>query len=224
VKIVMPRRLKWLTGDVRMLHRLPEFSARPDVADPSARSRLPRMTLLAVGLVLLSGCSALSGKDPLAANDSAGLPEACIFPREGDANQWLRAAAQVVEARGYKIRESEQALGVVTGERKVDQPGLGAIDGPFGSRIGFSVGYGVAAGNDFGVGVGNDTFRDDPISFERISLVAPDERVRVIRDEQVINQGGYVIDARPHNDSDSCRQIERQLQAALAGRDPREVR
>lgn len=207
-----------------MLPRLPELPTRPGETGPISRSRLSRLTLLAMGLMLLSGCSALSGKDPLAANDSAGLPEACVFPREGDANQWLRAAAQVVEARGYKIRESEQTLGVVTGERKVDQPGLGAIEGPFGSRIGFSVGYGVAAGDDFGVGIASDRFRDDPISFERISLVAPDERVRVIRDEQVINQGGYVIDARPHNDSDSCRQIERQLQAALAGRDPREVR
>ncbi|TVU72896.1 hypothetical protein [Cobetia crustatorum] len=184
----------------------------------------PRMALTAVSLLLLSGCSVFAPQDPLAAQESTGLPEACIFPRQGDAHQWLQAATQVVEARGYKVRESEQTLGVVTGERKVDQPGLGAISGPFGSRIGFSVGYGVAAGRGVGVGVGNDVYRDDPISFERISLVAPDERVRVIRDEQVINQGGYVIDARPQNDSDSCRQIARQLDAALAGRDPREVR
>ncbi|GED43833.1 hypothetical protein FBG13_11810 [Cobetia marina] len=208
-----------------MFSRLPLAPSRTEASARTPQAgAVSRTGLLISGLLLLSGCSTLTSQDPLSAHDSEALPAACIFPRQGDADQWLRAAAEVVEARGYKVRESELSLGLVTGERKVDQPGLGAIEGPFGSRIGFSVGYGVAAGRGIGVGVGNDVYRDDPISFERISLVAPDERVRVIRDEQVINQGGYVIDARPQNLSESCQQIERQLEAALAGRDPREVR
>lgn len=202
-----------------MSHRL----SRSRDLTPCRGWRRPAVPLLVTGLLMLSGCAAFSSPDPLSADDdSTDLPAACVFPRQGDGNQWLRAAAQVVEARGYKVRESEQSLGLVTGDREVDQPGLGAIDGPFGTRVGFSVGYGVAGGSDFGVG--NDMYRDDPVSFERISLVAPDDRVRVIRDEQVINQGGYVIDARSQNDSESCQQIARQLEAALAGRDPREVR
>ncbi|MGC3873721.1 hypothetical protein ACPF7Z_10665 [Halomonas sp. GXIMD04776] len=180
-----------------------------------SRSLLPLIALV------LTGCQSLASPDPLARNVEA-TPAPCTWSRSDQASQdlWLRAAVESLEARRYVIRHTDAQLGVVSAERSARQPGLGAVDRPLlggssvwgsvGRRSGFSVGFGTGFGGGFGGG-----YADDPIEIERLSVIIEDQQVSITRDASIVDAGGYVVDSRPQNRSDFCRELSASIESRV---------
>jgi hypothetical protein len=172
-----------------------------------------RSSLIVMGAVLLGGCQSLSSQDPLA-QDAADVPAECRWTRSDNVSRerWLRAAVDELEARDYSITNTEAALGVISAEQRTRRPGLRSAGRPwfgfstlwggFGSRSGVGVGYGMR-------------FGDDPVEVERLSVVVDEDAVTVTRDVSVIDADGYLVDARPTNRPDFCRDFSASIESRL---------
>lgn len=169
-------------------------------------------SLIVMGAVLLGGCQSVSSQDPLT-QETADVPAECRWVRSDNVSRerWLRAIVEELEARDYTITNTESALGVVSAEQHTRRPGLGSAGRPwfgfgslwggFGHRTGVSIGYGVH-------------FDDDPVEVERLSVVVDDDAVTVTRDARVIDDG-YLVDARPVNRPDFCRDFSAAIESRL---------
>ncbi|WP_280570918.1 hypothetical protein [Chromohalobacter sp. 296-RDG] len=171
----------------------------------------PLLLVVALGL---GGCQSLASYDPLARDVASPLPEACHWPAEGDANARVRATAAALEAQGYRIEQTEVALGLVSAERAKAQPGLGAVDRPLWGRSGFWGYYGMGSHHGYSLGY-SQRFGDDPVRLQRVSVVAVEDVVRVTRDSRVVDVDGYLIDARPDNSAAFCAALRDDIDARM---------
>lgn len=173
----------------------------------SSRQRFLLLALVAA----LGGCQAMAPQDPLGRAPGA-LPAECTWPRSDEASRqsWVRASVEALETRGFTIRHTDTQLGVISAERKTRLRGLGAVDRPWytGSAIWGSLGR--SSGVALGYGV---RFGDDPVQVERLSVVIGEADVRITRDSSVIDPDGYLVDARPDNRSNFCREISASIDA-----------
>lgn len=181
------------------------------------RSR--RVGGITVGLTLglLSGCQSLSAPEPTAANGSNNLPAACSWPATGESLERLRATREALEHQGYEILDTDAKLGLVSAERKTAQPGLGAVDRPFG-RTGFWGGFGLGGRHGYSLGVFQGFgggYNTDPVQIERVSVVTPDSTTFVDRDSLVVDYNGYLIDARSYNHPTFCQQLRQAIESQL---------
>ncbi|WP_110677072.1 MULTISPECIES: hypothetical protein [Salinicola] len=192
----------------------------------SWRCRWPRATRpgstgwLVVGAVvaLTSGCQSLATPAPLAANRSDSLPAACQWPATGETLARLRATRQALEQQGYQVLDTDAKLGLVSAERRTAQPGLGAVDSPFG-RTGFWGGFGLGGGHGYSLGVFQGFgggYNTDPVQIERVSVVTPEATTFVDRDSVVVDHNGYLIDARSYNQPGFCAQLRQSIESRLA--------
>ncbi|WP_129140423.1 hypothetical protein [Modicisalibacter coralii] len=169
-------------------------------------------TLLPLLGLLLGGCQAV-GHDPLT-QPAADMPASCTWLRDAGVSReaWVRAAIPELEARGFTIRSTDLELGVVGAERTTSRPGLGAVDDHWfgGASLWSSFGRRSALGVGYGVG-----FREDPVQVERLSLVVGENDVRLTRDSSVVDDGGYVVDARPYNRDAFCREVSGAIESRL---------
>lgn len=176
-----------------------------------------RLGLAALSVALLSGCQSLSAPEPV---DPAGgnvLPAACRWPATGDALDRLRATREALESQGYTILDTDAKLGLVSAERKTRQPGLGAVNSPFG-RTGFWGGFGLGGRNGYSLGAFQNFgggYNTDPVQIERVSVVTPAETTLVDRDSVVVDYNGYLIDARSYNQPSFCQQLNADIQSRL---------
>ncbi|WP_342595423.1 hypothetical protein AAGT95_02605 [Salinicola lusitanus] len=191
----------------------------------SWRCRLPRATRpgpigwLFVGAVvaLASGCQSLATPEPLAANRPDSLPAACQWPASGDPLVRLRATRDALESQGYTILDTDASLGLVSAERKTSQPGLGAVNSPFG-RTGLWGGFGLGGRSGYSLGVFQNFgggYNTDPVQVERVSVVTPEATTLVDRDSVVVDHNGYVIDARSYNQPSFCQQLRQDIESRL---------
>ncbi|MDV6318005.1 hypothetical protein [Chromohalobacter sp. HP20-39] len=162
----------------------------------------------------LGGCQGLASYDPLGRDVASPLPEACHWPAEGSAKARVRATADALEAQGYRIEQTEVALGLVSAARSVAQPGLGAVDRPFWGRSGFWGRYGLGGRNGYSLGY-FQSFGGDPVRLQRVSVVAAEGIVRVTRDSRVVDVDGYLIDARPDNSAAFCAALHDDIDARM---------
>ncbi|MCI0510908.1 hypothetical protein C8E00_10757 [Chromohalobacter marismortui] len=169
------------------------------------------LVVLACGL---GGCQGLASYDPLGRDVGSPLPEACHWSAEGDAKARVRATANALEARGYRIVQTEVALGLVSAERSVAQPGLGAVDRSFWGRSGFWGRYGLGGRQGYSLGY-FQRFGGDPVRLLRVSAVAAEGVVRVTRDSRVVDADGYLIDARPDNSAAFCAALHDDIDARM---------
>ncbi|WP_157956847.1 hypothetical protein [Salinicola aestuarinus] len=175
------------------------------------------VTLVMAGL--LAGCQSLSSPSPVSPQGSGALPPACQWPASGDDRlERLRATREVIEARGYVILDTDVTLGVVSAERRTRQPGLGAVDSPFG-RTGFWGGFGIGGRGGYGVGISQgfgSGYDRDPIQVERLSVSTPAAVTYVDRDSVVVDRNGYLIDARSYNHQGLCSELRQAIESQLS--------
>lgn len=173
-----------------------------------------RMLAVIVGLAI-AGCQ--TGPGPLASGASASPPAACSWPRRTQASTqaWLRAGIAELEARGFSIRNTDLALGVVSAERSTRQPGRGAVDRPWHDGLSFWGGSSRHSASGFGLGIGVGGGFDDPVQIERVSLVVGDDTIKMTRDSSVVDGDGYVIDARGYNRDVFCREVSGAIESRL---------
>ena len=135
------------------------------------RCRVGRWMSLFIGLGLLSGCQTLP--PPTSAAGGNALPAACRWPAgSADPLERLRATREALEGQGYAILDTDATLGLVSAERKTLQPGLGAVESPFG-RTGFWGGFGLGGRNGYSLGVFQNFgggYNTDPVQIERVSV------------------------------------------------------
>ena len=182
-----------------------------------------------VPLLALAGCA--SGPATLPAQ-TAQVPAECRWALgEHERLAVTRGAVDALEREGYRITHTDTELGVVSGERSRVLPGYGARyddrwsrgSGVFGS-IGGGVGGGgrVSVGSGVGIGIGigggragyGGGFPADATRIERISVVAPGERVLVSQDSRVVDAEGAVRESRSGGDAALCRAIRQAIAAA----------
>ncbi|WP_110670461.1 hypothetical protein [Salinicola halophilus] len=188
-----------------------------------ARARHGTGVLLAGALATLTGCQSLSAPSPVSLEGGGALPPECQW-QAGDADPLarLRATRDVVESRGYVILDTDVTLGVVSAERRTRQPGLGALNSPFGRTglwggVGFGgrSGYGIGLSQGFGYG-----YDSDPIRVERLSVATPSTITYVDRDSVVVDRDGYLIDARSDNHQGVCRELRQAIESRLTTATP----
>lgn len=151
----------------------------------------------------------------------ATLPEAqpapsaeCRWPIEPDDS--LASAVTALEARGFLVRHTDMALGLVSAElarttfhhyHGIDPlPRLGGfVLGGSGGRF--------ATGVTLGIGGGIGPAVDEATRLERVSVMVGSQQVRVSRDIRLVDWRGDVRDARSASDADFCAALHR----AMAG-------
>lgn len=182
------------------------------------RYRIGRWAAMCVGLGVLSGCQAMSAPEPTSAMGGNALPAACRWPAgSGDSLARLRATRDALESQGYAILDTDASLGLVSAERKTAQPGLGAVNSPFG-RTGFWGGFGLGGRSGYSLGVFQNFgggYNTDPVQIERVSVVTPDATTLVDRDSVVVDYNGYLIDARSYNQPSFCQQLRQDIESRL---------
>ncbi|SOC53558.1 hypothetical protein SAMN05421509_102422 [Chromohalobacter canadensis] len=170
--------------------------------------------LLVAAILGLGGCQSLASYDPLGRDVASPLPDACQWSAQGDAEARVRATADALETQGYRIEQTEVALGLVSAERAKAQPGLGAVDRPPWGRSGFWGYYGMGSRHGYSLGY-SQRFGGDPVRLQRISVVAAEGVVRVTRDSRVVDANGYLIDARPDNSTAFCAALHDDIDARM---------
>ncbi|WP_144076842.1 MULTISPECIES: hypothetical protein [Salinicola] len=181
------------------------------------RCRFGRWITVCLGLGVLSGCQSMGAPAPTSMAGGNALPAACRWPASGDSLERLRATRDALESQGYAILDTDATLGLVSAERKTAQPGLGAVNSPFG-RTGFWGGFGLGGRNGYSLGVFQNFgggYNTDPVQIERVSVVTPDTTTLVDRDSVVVDYNGYLIDARSYNQPSFCQQLHDDIQSRL---------
>ncbi|WP_458524542.1 hypothetical protein [Onishia taeanensis] len=165
-----------------------------------------RVTAGVIGILLLAGC----------ASGPARLPDPSVSP--APACQWaapdagslgyLRRVMTALEADGFVIVATEARLGLVTAQRSRimagygvpwHAPGSGGLSGFFGLGEGHhSAGMAINLNRSFGV---------DPTQVERVSVLARDAEVRVVRDLQVVEADGRLRSGRVVASEAFCRAL-----------------
>lgn len=186
--------------------------------------RLPASRLLTPVLLAgaLSGCQALSSPTPVDPQGGNALPAACTWQAQGDRLARLRVTRDVLEARGYAILDTDATLGVVSAERRTTQPGLGAVNSPFG-RTGLWGGVGFGGRNGYSIGLSQGfggAYNTDPVQIERLSVATPDTTTYLGRDSVVVDRNGYLIDARSYNHAGLCEEVRREIETRLTSPAP----
>jgi len=179
--------------------------------------RTGRWLSLCIGLTMLTGCQALSAPEPTSSAGGNVLPSACRWPASGDPLERLRATRDALESQGYAILDTDAKLGLVSAERKTSQPGLGAVNSPFG-RTGLWGGFGLGGRNGYSLGVFQNFgggYNTDPVQIERVSVVTPEATTLVDRDSVVVDYNGYLIDARSYNQPSFCQQLRQDIESRL---------
>lgn len=179
--------------------------------------RARRWSSLCIGLAMLSGCQALSAPGPTSSAGGNVLPSACRWPASGDSLERLRVTRDALESQGYAILDTDATLGLVSAERKTAQPGLGAVNSPFG-RTGFWGGFGLGGRHGYSLGLFQNFgggYNTDPVQIERVSVVTPDATTLVDRDSVVVDYNGYLIDARSYNQPSFCQQLHQDIESRL---------
>ena len=179
--------------------------------------RAGRWSSLCIGLAMLTGCQALSAPEPTSSMGGNALPSACRWPATGDSLERLWATRDALESQGYAILDTDATLGLVSAERKTAQPGLGAVESPFG-RTGFWGGFGLGGRNGYSLGVFQNFgggYNTDPVQIERVSVVTPEQTTLVDRDSVVVDYNGYLIDARSYNQPSFCQQLRQEIDTRL---------
>ncbi|MCE3028521.1 hypothetical protein [Salinicola sp. DM10] len=169
-------------------------------------------------VALTSGCQSLAAPEPLAATRSDSLPAACQWSATGETLARLRATRQALEQQGYQVLDTDAKLGLVSAERRTAQPGLGAVDSPFG-RTGFWGGFGLGGSHGYSLGLFQGFgggYNTDPVQIERVSVVTPEATTYVDRDSVVVDHNGYLIDARSYNQPGFCAQLRQSIESQLA--------
>ncbi|GHB32471.1 hypothetical protein [Salinicola rhizosphaerae] len=167
--------------------------------------------------LVLGGCQSISAPGPVDPAGGNALPAACRWPATGETLDRLRATRDALESQGYAILDTDAKLGLVSAERKTAQPGLGAVDRPFG-RSGFWGGFGLGGHHGYSLGViqgFGGGYNTDPIQIERVSVVTPDATTLVDRDSVVVDYNGYLIDARSWNQPSFCQQLKQGIESRL---------
>lgn len=155
-----------------------------------------KMGALLLLSALLGGCG-LGARGPLEGFEHRLSPH-CTQTHPGPRTAIIGAFAQALEERGYDIRGSDVALGLVSAERLRDRPGLGAIGGWHGPGR-WGPGRGVASPHD--------VFRGEPRSVERVSVSADGAGFTAVGSITTLSADGYVIDARPATREAFCREL-----------------
>jgi len=181
------------------------------------RYRFGRWLAVCIGLGVLSGCQSLAAPAPTSSAGGNVLPSACRWPADGDPLERLRATRDALESQGYEILDTDATLGLVSAERKTSQPGLGAVNSPFG-RTGFWGGFGLGGRHGYSLGMFQNFgggYNTDPVQIERVSVVTLDATTRVDRDSVVVDYNGYLIDARSYNQPSFCQQLHQDIESGL---------
>ncbi|WP_251977619.1 hypothetical protein [Salinicola avicenniae] len=169
--------------------------------------RTPLLMGLGIGMGLLGGCQTMP--EPTAPAGADTLPAACRWNAEGESLARLRATRDALESRGYEILDTDASLGLVSAERRTRQPGLGAVNSPYG-RTGFWGGFGLGGRHGYSIGMiqgFGGGYNTDPVQIERVSVVTPDTTTLVDRDSVVVDYDGYLIDARAYNQPTFCESL-----------------
>jgi hypothetical protein len=169
-------------------------------------------------LLLLAGCQTTPSSLPVAEPSPSAE---CRWPTDDGlgSRERLRRAVAVLEARDFRIRDTDLALGLVSAERtrivhvpdyyddRWDRTG---VFGGYG-RGGFSGGMVIGLGSRFG------RAPNDATRLERLSLLLGAELTRVSRDLQVIDWRGEIRQSRNTSDADFCRGLRADLETAPGG-------
>lgn len=188
-----------------------------------------------VPLVALVGCASAPATLP---TQMSQAPAECRWMlADTDRMTLTRTAVSVLESEGYRITHTNTQLGVVSAERSKVLPGYGVryddywtrgsgVFGSIGGGVGAGGRIGVGSGVGIGVGVGSGRagygagFPADAVRIERVSLVAPDERVVVSQDTRVIDAEGAVRESHGGGSAALCQAIEQAIERAAVPERP----
>ena len=166
--------------------------------------------LAVIGCLMLAGCQTTPSRMP----EAEPLPAAaCQWPVTEQTG--LVQVVGALERRGFLVRDTDTALGVVSAERTrrvlyhnavSPRPRLG------GFLFGGSGGH-VSSGIGLGVGFGGGPGYDEATRLERVSVQVGKQQVTVSRDIQLFDWRGQQVESRTASDGRFCQT----LRDAMAG-------
>lgn len=157
---------------------------------------------------VLAGCQVTPDRLPQA----EPLPAAsCHFPYAAD--DALKHSVDVLTEWGFKLDNSDTALGLVSASRARELHGYyDPYDNAYGYGRGFRLfgGYGVARHGGIGVGFGTG-IGQIPTEVERVSILASDDYLRITRDIRRFDHLGDMRESYTASNDDFCQRFAQAL-------------